>query len=82
MTTPSPLYCIRTAEGDFICEVTDGPIYNPYSTFASYVVRSIKGGRLNAQNRMLVPEWKLSKVIFPEPTADPASIEILEPVQS
>lgn len=57
--SPAQLYCIRTANGDFVCEITDGPIYDYRSVFQMYEVRAVKG-KLNPINRMVVPEWKLS----------------------
>lgn len=65
MTTsspPAPRYCIRTAEGERICEIVEGPIYDYRSVFRMFVVRAVKG-RLNPINRMMVPEWKLSNKV-------------------
>lgn len=76
MTTSSPLYCLKTDNGDFICEITDGPVYDYRSIFQMVVVRAVKG-RLNAANRMMVPEWKLNRV-----PAAPAPVEELETVMS
>lgn len=66
MTTssPAPLYCIKTPNGDFICEVVSGPVYDYRSIFRLYEVRAVKG-RLNPINRMIVPEWKLSNKVAP-----------------
>lgn len=72
MTTSSPLYCIRTADGDFICEIVTEQDYDYRNIFRMFEVRAVKG-RLNAYNRMIVPEWKLQRV-----SAVPARIEELE----
>lgn len=60
---PAQRYCIRTADGERICEIVQGPTYNPYSTFAVYVVRAVEGKPLNPINRMVIPEWKLGNKV-------------------
>lgn len=61
--TPPPVrYCIRTADGERVCEIVEGPISDYRFLFRMFVVRAVKG-RLNPINRMMVPEWKLSNKV-------------------